>query len=88
MIIAKEIIHVTEYQVVKNLELHGAGISVMEVHGHYIFTGGDEGFVRVFDTSFRLISWFEVSIHTVTHLHASFTNYILFAFYKEKLIET
>ncbi|KAJ3161226.1 hypothetical protein HDU88_007399 [Geranomyces variabilis] len=45
---------------VKVMKLHTGGINVISVVGDkYVVTGGEDGFVRVYDLQFRLIVWFE-----------------------------
>ncbi|KAI9338380.1 WD40-repeat-containing domain protein [Zopfochytrium polystomum] len=45
---------------IKFMRLHGGAIDfVTVVNKHYIVTGGNDGFVKIFDLQFRLVQWFE-----------------------------
>lgn len=43
----------------KIIRLHGAAITHLEAHGHFVVTGGADGLVRLFDSGMRLCAWFE-----------------------------
>ena len=44
---------------IKALQLHQGPISVLTCSSDHIVTGGAEGFVRFFDSQFRILAWFE-----------------------------
>ncbi|KAJ3415556.1 Cilia- and flagella-associated protein 251 [Chytridiales sp. JEL 0842] len=45
---------------IKFMKLHNGGINyITSINKKYMVTGGEDGFVKVFDLQFRLILWFE-----------------------------
>ncbi|KAJ3282060.1 Cilia- and flagella-associated protein 251, partial [Borealophlyctis nickersoniae] len=45
---------------VKFMRLHNSGINILTtIKNKYIVTGGEDGFVKIYDLQFRLLLWFE-----------------------------
>ena len=45
---------------IKFVRLHNGRISsIQPVDGKYVVSAGEDGFIRVFDTQFRILAWFE-----------------------------
>ncbi|KAI9206352.1 WD40-repeat-containing domain protein [Polychytrium aggregatum] len=49
-----------EKAAIKYMRLHSGPINfVTSVHGKYVVTGGEDGFLKIYDNQFRLMLWFE-----------------------------
>eukprot|EP00201_Polytomella_parva_P001508 CAMPEP_0175075524 /NCGR_PEP_ID=MMETSP0052_2-20121109/22066_1 /TAXON_ID=51329 ORGANISM="Polytomella parva, Strain SAG 63-3" /NCGR_SAMPLE_ID=MMETSP0052_2 /ASSEMBLY_ACC=CAM_ASM_000194 /LENGTH=810 /DNA_ID=CAMNT_0016344255 /DNA_START=338 /DNA_END=2773 /DNA_ORIENTATION=+ len=49
----------TDRRAIKLMRIHNMPITFLSTIGHYIVSGGEDGFVRFFDPLLRIVAWFE-----------------------------